>query len=33
MRREVLEPLESALGSFDPKASEVVRAKYYDVYS
>jgi hypothetical protein len=33
VRREVLDPLEAALGSFDPRASEVVRTKYYDVYS
>lgn len=33
VRREVLDPLEAALARFDSQASEVVRAKYYDVYS
>lgn len=33
VRREVLDPLEAALARFDPRASEAVRAKYYDVYS
>lgn len=33
VRIEVLDPLEAALARFDPKATEVVRAKYYDVYS
>ena len=33
VRIEVLDPLEAALTHFDPKATEVVRSKYYDVYS
>ena len=33
VRHDVLEPLEAALARFDPKASEAVRAQYYDVYS
>ncbi len=33
VRVEVLDPLEAALAHFDPRATEVVRTKYYDVYS
>jgi len=33
MRVEVLDPLEEALAHFDPKATEVVRGKYYEMYT
>ena len=34
VKEEVLDPLEIALlRHFDPKATEVVRAKYYDIYT
>lgn len=34
VKEEVLDPLEVALQRhFDPKATEVVRAKYYDIYT